>query len=221
MKNPLNLKCKLLPGDIPSQSVFFSGSLQGRYSYVFAAESILVDARAKANKIINEAEKSILDARFEADKLIADASLEVASIKETAINNAVSESVVWLCDSINIEKKLSRKIISRWRDFTVNLLSELFSDVDVNKVMLEKLERKLEDLLGSGVVTLYVPEGIFVQASQQWCNIPELLIRADPNLIDGKAILDNGLVRIFIDLEEHFKNVLSQLSISLEGKSHG
>ena len=220
MSNPLNLNITKLPGVLPRTPVISIFELAERQQCASACSEILDAAKKDAQALRTEAENVLEKAHQEAGVVLSQARHEAQRLRIQTEQETIASAVQWLCAEQDIERKIASELNHRWRALTAQVLQELLGQSDQKELLLRRVERKVAELLPVGRVTLFVAPQVQDDASQLWSEISGVIVRADPSLSEGQALLDNGLVRIHLNTQEYQHQLLAQLSETPERKQH-
>lgn len=198
MNNPLNLVIGTLPGPCPRERLT-QDLLAEREQTRQRLDEILAQGHEAAAALRAEGEVCLGQAREEAARLLDAARSEAKALAQAARASAAEEAVQWLCGEQEMEQLIAREVSQRWRHLTAQALEELLGQQDQNALLLRRIERRVTELLPGGRVTLLLPPAAMGAASASWGEVNEVTLQADPDLSEGQAILDNGLVRIHLD----------------------
>lgn len=212
MKNPLNLVAQHLPGPLPAGAIVPAAELSRRQAYAAERETLLAAACAEADALRQQAADELEAARQQAAALRAAARGKASHLRHQAREQAIAGAVQWLCAEHEIEQWIARELAQRWRHLTAQVLDEVLGPADQNARVLQRVERKVAELLPRGRLSLAVAPAALAEATRQWAATPAVSVVADPALAHGQACVDNGLVRIHLDTPAHQATLLEQLA---------
>ena len=220
MSNPLQLPLQKLygtfSGEIYMQAADLA-ALQDHTDSQVCIENILTEAiellKQEAASTLEITERKVLQMQEEAQ-------LSIQSQIEHSRIAAVNDAVKWMCDELQLEKEIAKELNRRWHTFTAQILKEVFEQADLDQLMLRRIENRVTELLASGRITLSVPSSLFNETKNQWANFTDVNVISDSTLNNGQAILDNGLVRIHLDVPSQLEHLIKQLQATAEGRQY-
>lgn len=212
MNNPLNIVVQPLPGPLPVGAIVPAAELAQRQAHAGARETLLAAACAEADELRQQAAAELGAARQQAAQMLAAARDRARQLHAQAQEQAVAGAVQWLCAEQDLEQRIARELTHRWRHLTAQVLDEVLGAGEPNARVLQRVERKVAELLTRGRLTLAVAPSAMAEATRCWGATPQVSVEADPALAPGQARLDNGLVRIHLDAPAHQAALLEQLA---------
>lgn len=212
MNNPLNILVRHLPGPLPAGAIVPAAELSRRQAYAAERETLLASACAEADVLRQQARDELAAARQQAAALRAAARGKASHLRHEAREQALAGAVQWLCAEQDMEQYIARELTQRWRHITAHVLDEVLGSGDHNARVLQRVERKVAELLPRGRLTLSVAPAALAEATRCWAATPAVSVVADPALTHGQACIDNGLVRIHLDTPAHQASLLAQLA---------
>lgn len=208
--NPLQLHCLHLPTAVPARPLIRAAELQAPQD----AAAVLAAAQDAAEQLQARARAALTEAEAEAETIRAQArqaaAQERATLARQARDEAVAAAVQWLCDEQTLEQHIAQRMARRWRHVTANALEQLLGKTDQSELLLHRIERQVAQLLPQGSLTLEVAPEHLPEAQRAFGTAAT--VTADPALASGQATLDNGLLRIHLDLPAQQRWLLAQLS---------
>lgn len=210
--NPLQLPVRTLPGARPAGPHLPAATLRRHLD----GADVVATAHAAATQLRLEAEAVLAQAQREAEAIHTQALHEAAEERTTlgqqARDQAVADSLQWLCEEQQLEQELARQLAQRWRSLTANVLEELLTKNDQTEMLLHRLQRKVAELLPQGRLALQVAPAELDATRRAFAAAAAVAVSADAALAAGQAVLDNGLVRIHLDLPAYQRWLLEQLA---------
>ncbi|PHV11500.1 hypothetical protein [Chitinimonas sp. BJB300] len=218
--NPLQLPLHKVLGPCPTGPIIRAATLAPR---ITGAE-ILSAAHTKAERLQHAAEAVLAQAQAEAARIRENAyslaAEEGAVLAQQACDKAVADTVQWLCDEQALEQVIARQLVARWRPLMATVLGEMLDKVDQTELLLRRIERKVQELLPHGAVSLYVAPLAVASTRTTFMDTPTITVLPDETLAAGQARLDNGLVRIHLDLPAQQQFLLAQLRDNAKQVAH-
>lgn len=211
MINPLNFPVLVLPGSLPATSLLTREELEKRKALKANAEAAFSSIEEEAAAIRADAEALLQQTREEVQLILDNAREEANNLKCRAREEAVVEAVQWLCDEQMLERRIAQELQHRWRHLTAQCLKELLEEYDQNGMLLYRLEARIQDMLLDGRISLSLPPSALHQASILWKDCKEIELKTDVALQEGQACIDNGLIRIHLDLPAQQSLLFTQL----------
>ncbi len=212
MANPLMLHWESVPLPCPAQGVLRASELASVRSLVRAidmAQQQLTDLQQAVEQLQHEAE--VRQQRWQ-QQAVARVRAECAALRQEARDAAVAETVHWMQAEMALEQQVARQLLARWRPTLAAGLHALLGQQDQVNWLLQQLDQQMPALLAQGRLLLSVsPE----QVDQIRCALagePLLRVAADVSLQPGQAVLDNGLVRVTLDVPAQLTWLLQQLA---------
>ncbi|MBV8047534.1 MAG: hypothetical protein JO171_10285 [Paludibacterium sp.] len=210
--NPLQLAFRSVPfawpqgGWLPASALADPLALA---SALEAAQASLRDLHAEASVMRREMAREADASRA---ALLAQAHAECDAIRQQAHHEAVAAAVEWTVQEAELERALARSLMQRWRPLLARVLRALLGESDLAAVLQGRLERQVLELLPAGRVRLWVPASQRPSVTALFAHLPAVSVEADAALTEGQAILDNGLVKVWLDWPDYRDRLLRQLS---------
>ncbi|MGQ5524539.1 hypothetical protein ACUHMQ_14940 [Chitinimonas sp. PSY-7] len=218
--NPLQLTLHKIPGPRPLGPIIHANALAPQ----LAGAEVLAAAHAEADRLKQAAQAVLAQAHAEATRIreiaYSLAAEESAAMVQQACDKAVADTVEWICHEQVLEQRIARQLASRWRSLMAKVLGELLGKADQTELLLRRVEHKVQELLPDGRVSLHVAPSALVSTSTAFTDIPMVTVSPDEMLSPGQARLDNGLVRIHLDLPAQQQFLLEQLAGNTKQVAH-
>lgn len=222
MNNPLNLPWQTIAADVPAESIISAAQLNAMRQQQAATTSLEEKIQQAYAQLDVDIQQRTSQAEEQIAQMKAAAEVDIAQHKAAQCDQAVREAVRWLCDEQQLEQMIARELNQRWCTYTANALESLFQQSDQTALLLQRIEQEVNDVMFNERVTLSTAAAEYPALAEAWRDVDFITVKRDPQLVPGQAILDNGLVRIHLDLPGQQSEILSQLrAVVDEKKNHG
>lgn len=211
MNNPLHLVFSVIPVSILPSSV-----IPADYFEYFDTQTQQLRESIRQTK--QAADVMITDAEIRSGEIVSEAKEQIKEMYIKGRQQAINDSVEWLCDVSEMEKYLADRLSERWQQATHDVLYELFGKSDRTTMLLTQILGRIKELTLQGYIVLSVSSADFEHISNAVSKegVEKIRINMSPELVPGKAYLDNGVVRIHFDITEYLAAVLGRLAGNCE-----
>lgn len=220
MTNPLMLRWESLPLPCPPQGVLRASELASMRSLARAidmAQQQLTALQMEVERLQHEAE--VRQQRWQ-QQAVARIRAECAALRQAARDTAVAETVQWMQAEMTLEQQVARQMMVRWRPILAAGLQELLGKQDQVSWLLQQLEQQIPSLLSRDRLSLSVSPDQADQIRDALADQPQIKVEADVGLQPGQAVLDNGLVRVTLDVPAQLAWLLQELAGGDMGACH-
>ncbi|MGF1740032.1 hypothetical protein L4C34_02915 [Vibrio profundum] len=186
------------------------------------AQTILDDAKRKAEQIRAIAESELNTTRSDIQQMIQQAKVKAEKdavlIAQEATDQAIADTIQWVVDEMSLEQRVAANMNERIRSLVAQAVTQYSAQQDVSEILVRRLSRPIEEQLSQGKVQLKVNSQVLPFIELKLSKVNGLELIADDSLSERQACLETMLVRMDLDLDRHLHSVLDNLVG--EPKSH-
>lgn len=207
----LIVPCMSLPGST-LHTLLIPASELAEY---FSASSVLAQAQAEAQVILQQArehlalaEQEALQIRLQArDQGLAEAAHEHSALRQTLIE----ETLDWHVAETALEVTLAQHLDTRLRTLVAQALEEYIGEQDGAELIVRRVQQRLLTVLSTGALTVRVSPICEHQAQHAFAEYPHIQVISTPSLTTTQALLETHLFTLHIDLDAHLESLLARL----------